>query len=133
MDNGELSRLRERISGLSDEELRRMVEVEYDDYRPEAIEYAKSQMDARGLRYTSHAPSEDQDVDEDEEDEDYELPEPLTCMSCGAGMRLGYLFTERETTIIFADNNEQRFVEMHVCPRCGNVKIAVDMETEVEE
>jgi hypothetical protein len=133
MDNGELSRLRERISELSDEELRQMVEVDYDDYRPEAIEYAKSQMDARGLRYTSPPPTEDEDTDEDEEDEDYELPAPLTCTNCGAGMRLGYLFTERETTIIFADNSEQRFVEMHVCPRCGNVKIVIDMETEVEE
>ena len=140
MDNGELSKLRARIADMSDEELRRMVEIEYDEYRPEAIEYAKTQMDARGLKYTpppvggvEDPDEEDMDEDIEDDEEDGELPPPLTCTNCGANMRLGYLFTEREATIIFADNNEQRFVEVHVCPRCRNVKIVVDLETEVEE
>ena len=138
MDNGELGKLREKIKGLSDEELKRMVEVEFDDYRAEAIDYAKGEMDARGLKYTSlpagsRDSAEEDDEEDDDEDGEYELPPPLMCMNCGANMRLGYLFTEREATIIFADNNDQRFVEMHVCPRCGNVRIVVDMETEVEE
>lgn len=43
----ELEELKERISQKSDHELLRIIEVEYDDYRPEAIEFAKAELTKR--------------------------------------------------------------------------------------
>lgn len=41
--------LHQRIKALNDEELLRMVKVDYEQYRPEAIEYAVSEVERRGL------------------------------------------------------------------------------------
>jgi hypothetical protein len=43
--------LKERISGLSDDELLDIVEVEFNDYRKEAIDFAKSELTRRGIEF----------------------------------------------------------------------------------
>jgi len=47
-------------------------------------------------------------------------------------MRSGLLFSDKELTILFTDNNEERFVQAFACPMCGVVRLAVDLDTEVE-
>jgi Mg-chelatase subunit ChlI len=136
----ELARIKERIDGLSNEELLRMIEVEYADYRPEALQFATAELDSRGVKYSSHSPSEagdSEDEDEDEGDDDEEGDEadddrePRVCAQCGARTRLGYLFTDREVTILFGDD-EERFVRAFACKKCGSVQLYVDYSTEVE-
>jgi hypothetical protein len=45
----ELKELYFRIIQLSDEELLQMVNVEYDEYRPEALKFAREELNRRGL------------------------------------------------------------------------------------
>lgn len=132
-DDAELKRLRERIAGLSNQDLVKMVEVDHEDYRPEALEYAMAELNTRRVAYMPPPPQTEEVIYEEDEEAEDALPEPIMCVLCGAAMRLGYLFTEREVTIVFADNNEQHFVEVHTCPKCGNLRIIIDYETEVEE
>jgi hypothetical protein len=145
----EMNRLRQRMASLSDGELLRIINVEYKDYRPEAIEYAKTELDSRGIVYgrakpaaqrvDRGAPGEDDIQNEedgaDELDQD-DLSEfkPSFCIICGAEMRSGYLFAGRgEMTVVFSDNNEERFVELNACPKCGHVRLTVDFETDVAD
>lgn|SRR5262249_16450940 len=149
--NEDLKRLRERMSGLSNEELLRIVNVEHKDYRPEALEFARAELDSRGLAY--HRPGsmkldgQSQDVDhsdegwdsqsdqEEESDQgDVEGFKPSFCILCGARTRSGYLFAGRgEMTVVLSDNNEERFVELDACPKCGHVRLMVDFETDVAD
>jgi len=139
----EWDKLKERIAGLSTEELLNMVGVEYKDYRPEALQFAMGELDRRGVQYRSPLKSatlpysndglaaDDEEEDEDEEGSD-DKPAPPICKECGAEARLAYLFTDRELTVLFADNSEERFVEVHACKKCGHVSLEIDYETEVE-
>ena len=149
----DLKKLRERMSTLSDAELLGIVKVEYRDYRPEAIEFAKSELDSRGVDYGRGGPaarqvdrlSQDLDDSGDEYEDDEngeddsiqnELAEfkPSFCIVCGAETRNGYLFAGRgEMTVVFSDNNEERFVELDACPKCGHVRLSVDFDTEVAD
>jgi len=142
-----LKRLRERMSGLSDSELLRIVNVDYKDYRPEALEYAKAELDSRGLAYgrnRSTAPSQGgEQQGEDDEFEDHDGDDaaaqadpsefkPTFCILCAAETRRGYLFGgSGEMTVVFSDNHEERFVELDACPKCGHVRLIVDFETDV--
>jgi uncharacterized protein (DUF2225 family) len=36
-------------------------------------------------------------------------------------------------TVVFSDNNEERFVELEACPKCGHARLTVDFETDVAE
>ena len=128
----ELKELKERISRQSDSELLRIVEVERDDYRPEAIDFASSELLRRGV---SFKPARNVRGDADEESASYLAPsneslEP--CKLCGGEMRGGWLLAGSELTILFSDTNEERFVEALACRRCGGVKLVVDFETDVE-
>jgi hypothetical protein len=119
--------LKERISAMSDEALLRVVEVEFDDYRQEAIDFAKAELTARGI-----------DFQEASGEEQITGPEARAkripiCTRCGSGTRLGVLLGEKEITILFSDEDEQRFVEVYACRKCGQVHLAVDFETEVDE
>jgi hypothetical protein len=46
----DLKELYFRIIQLSDDELSQMVNVEYDEYRPEALKFAREEMQRRGLQ-----------------------------------------------------------------------------------
>ena len=119
----ELNQLKERIRQMSDFELRQIVEVDHADYRPEALEFAKAELAQR--RVSFEAPEDDAD---DSEPSWADVP----CGNCGGAMRSGLLFSDKELTILFTDNNEERFVHAFACPSCGVLRLAVDLETDVE-
>ncbi len=50
MWNDETEGLRNRISRLSNEELLQMVNLDYEQYREEALDYARAEMERRGLK-----------------------------------------------------------------------------------
>jgi hypothetical protein len=129
----QLAELKERISQMSDSELLQLVEVEYNDYREEAIEFAKAELTKRYVPFG--APSPDQIEDDPDDDEDGSVvsaQEGAPCNACGGVTRYGLLFSEKELTILFSDNSEERFVKAFACRSCGNVELVVDFDTEVE-
>lgn len=125
----QLGELTERISQMSDEELLRIVEVEYDDYSEEALQFAEVELGKRSIPFERPAlnESEAEDTDSIVSAENY-----ATCGSCGGVMRSGLLFADREVSILFADSDEERFVQAFACTSCGDVKMVVDLDTEVE-
>ena len=46
-------------------------------------------------------------------------------------MRPGTLIAEKEMTIIFTDNREERFVRVSACTQCARLSLAVDYESDV--
>ncbi|HEV7903941.1 MAG TPA: hypothetical protein VGO96_08880 [Pyrinomonadaceae bacterium] len=50
MWNDETNALKNRITNLSNAELLQMVNLDYEQYRKEAIDYARAEMDRRGLK-----------------------------------------------------------------------------------
>jgi len=47
-------------------------------------------------------------------------------------MLRGSLYGESEMTMVFHDDEEERFVQALVCGECGVVKLAIDCDTDVE-
>ena len=129
----QLNELKERISGLSDGELLRIVEVEFDDYRPEAIDFAKGELTARGIKFEDPSSKPVAESFQNAAEAAGPPRKILTCAVCGGQMRLGILMAESEITIIFSDNDEQRFVEVYACVRCGRVQMMIDLETDVDQ
>ena len=129
----ELRELRERIAEMSDAELQRMVGKGRHEYRAEAIEFAREELNAR------QADSQDDDADDEADDEegadDRGVPviDGQLCNICAGAMRRGALFADREMTIYFDDTDEERFVEALVCSACGNLRLVVDLDTDVQE
>ena len=126
--------LKERISGMSDQQLLNIVEVDFDDYRQEAIDFAKAELLTRGIEFEEPSSRQDQE----DLSRDLVEPEPIarrvpTCARCGSRTRLGVLLGESEITILFSDKDEQRFVEAYACVKCGHVQLVVDLETDVDE
>ena len=119
----ELDQLKERISQMSDFELRQIVEVEYDDYRPEALEFAETELRKRRVAF---------DKPEAEDEDSAEPGVDVPCENCGGAMRSGLLFSEKELTILFPDDNEERFVQALACVECGQIRLVADLETDVE-
>ena len=123
--------LKQRLAALSDEELVRMVTEEAADYRKDALDFAKAELRSRGVDFS--LPDDENETKSDAN----ESLDPLRsgrrggCPSCGGPLRAGTLIGEKEVTIIFSDNKEERFVLLSVCSRCGLVSLAVDLETEV--
>ena len=137
----EWERLKNRIAGLSNEELLKMIGPDKKDYRQEALQFATAELDRRGVHYrspmepstlyTAPQPFEDENEDDDSQSGTEPAPAPI-CKQCGAEARLAYLFTDREITLVFSDNSEERFLEVHACAKCGHVRLEVDYETDVE-
>jgi hypothetical protein len=125
----QLSELKDRISQMSNEELLRIVEVEFDDYREEALQLAEAELGKRSIPFERPAPSTTE-----AEDTDSNVPAEANapCGNCGGEVRSGLLFADREMSILFSDNNEERFVKALACKSCGDVRLVVDLETEVE-
>jgi hypothetical protein len=126
--------LKERISRLSDEELLEMLTTNSGDYREEALTLARSEALARRLDLSLFAPA-DQETTTDTEEPAVE-PEPLpragVCFNCGGRLRYGTLVAEKELTIIFADNKEERFLRVGACRKCGQLSLTVDFETDIQ-
>ena len=61
----ELNELKDRISQMSDRELLQIVEVEYGDYRKEAVEFAEAELAKRSIPFEK--PELDADESDDEE------------------------------------------------------------------
>ncbi|HEU4388877.1 MAG TPA: zinc ribbon domain-containing protein [Blastocatellia bacterium] len=57
----------------------------------------------------------------------------VICQFCGSTMRRGELFSDREVTAVLADPQEERFINLFVCRGCGQVRLFVDYETDVEQ
>lgn len=129
MFDEELSELKDRISQMSDRELLRILEVEYNDYRKEALGFAEEELHKRSVPFEKSEP----DADTAEETDS---PDPIgniaPCRDCGGVMRSGLLFSDKELTMLFNDDNEERFVQAFACTACGSVRLALDLETEVE-
>lgn len=129
MFDEELIELKDRISQMSDRELLRIVEVEYNDYRKEALGFAQEELLKRSVPFEKSEPDEDAA-------EETDSPDPIRniapCRDCGGVMRSGLLFADKELTMLFNDDNEERFVQAFGCMACGAVRLAIDLETEVE-
>jgi hypothetical protein len=130
--------LKERLSKLSDEELIQMVTLGAADYRPEALDYAKAE-----LKYRRVDLSEVRRQEPEEEETDVDSPmkpaETVTgpigsvCFACGGRLRSATLVAEKELTVIFSDNHEERFVRVMVCTQCGRMSLIADYDNEVAQ
>jgi hypothetical protein len=126
--------LKERISKLSDDQLIDMVTLSAGDYRQEALDYAKAELKYRRVDWSQPKPEEVQ-VEADPEADSAETvvaPPGVTCFVCGGRLRQGTLVAEKELTIIFSDNREERFVRVTACVQCGQLSLTADYDTDVE-
>ena len=127
----------ERIRALSDDELLKMVEEESDQYRPEALDVARDEIESRGLaQFESDVEGVRPEASDDVAVEDVGTPAPqqgLLCPACGSALRPALLFGDSQMVAVFEDNREQRFVRALVCPRCGSADLFVDFKNEVED
>src|SRR5437764_14592727 len=130
----ELRELRERITEMSDADLQRLVGKDRKEYRAEAIAFAREELNARQAAADSQDNEADEADDEDDAD-DGRVPamNGQLCNLCGGAMRRGALFADREMTVYFDDTDEERFVEALVCSACGNLRLVVDLDTDVQE
>src|SRR5437773_6237802 len=97
--------LKKHISERPDEELLEMVMAKSNEYREEAVNFAKAELTARGIDFT--APADDQ-APEDTPSMDLSSASPLpgspsVCSMCAGTLRQGTLVAEKELTVIFDD------------------------------
>jgi len=129
----ESEELKQRIDGLTDEELLQMVTVDAKEYRQQALDFARAELTARRIDYT--AESEAKEVETPAPVSDVPASERLpatVCAGCGGTVRTGTLVGEKELTIVFGDNREERFLRVNACTQCNQVWLFVDFETDVE-
>lgn len=128
----EIRELQERVRGMSNEELLKIVTVERGDYRREAIDFATRELQSRGVPFE---PGDDVEDDDDDEVTAATISRKslLPCDLCGGAMRVGQMFADRELTIFFPDDDEERFVQAVACNDCGHLRLLVDFETDVEQ
>jgi len=126
----EIRELKERIAGMSNEELLKIVTVERGDYRREAIEFATRELEMRRVPFE---PSDDIEDEDDESEAEFSEKDLPPCHLCGGAMRVGQMFADRELTIFFPENDEERFVQAVACNDCGQLVLMVDFETDIEQ
>jgi hypothetical protein len=129
----EIQELKDRITGLSDDELIEMVTVNAADYREEAVDYAKAELRKRGVDYSTvqEEATEPPATFEPFPTKSGGGPAASICGICGGQLRAGSLVAEKELTIIFSDNREERFVRVNACTGCGQLTLVADFETDV--
>ena len=128
----ELKVLRDRISQMSDDELLQIVEVEYDDYRKEALEFAMAELEKRSIPYEEPGLDEGNEAETEESDLTVPAAGSLPCDACGGAMRVGTFYADKELSIFFPDKQEERFIQALACSNCGSLKLFVDFNTDVE-
>jgi hypothetical protein len=132
--------LKDRLVKLSDEQLIDIVTAAPGEYRQDALEIAKTELKWRKVEI----PDSDEDVEVVDAAGPYD-PSALgaiqsarqaasrnECVFCGGPLRAGTLVAEKELTVIFADNQEDRFVKVNACTQCGHISLVVDFETDVK-
>jgi hypothetical protein len=129
----EIRELKERITGMSNEELLKIVTVERGDYRREAIDFATRELQSRGVPFDPSPDIEDDDDEDNDATATISGKSLLPCELCGGAMRVGQMFADRELTVFFPDDEEERFVQAVACNDCGHLRLLVDFETDVEE
>jgi hypothetical protein len=120
------------------EELLKIVEVDFNDYRKEALDFAKDELSRRGVKFQE--PGSYREVSTREDSTDEETSDQVevdtswaeTCARCGGKARPGVLLEDKEITVFLTDRDEQRFLEVYACSQCGHVQLALDFDTEVE-
>ena len=129
----ESEELKDRISQMSDGELLRIVGPDRDDYVEEAIQFAVRELKIRNIPFEEPKRSAAQtpDVEDDESEQAQAIVIP-PCDACGGPMRSGWLVADRELTIFLPDNDEERFVQALACSVCGEMRLVVDFQTDVE-
>jgi hypothetical protein len=132
----ESAELKERMSQMSDGELLRIVGPDRNDYVEEAIELAAHELRIRNIPFEQQPRSAAQEPastgDESAEDSAVAIP---PCDVCRGAMRPGLLFADKEVTMLFQDSEdgeEERFVQAFACSLCGEVRLVVDFQTEIE-
>src|SRR5260221_628337 len=88
----QMKEMKERIARMSDDELINMVEVEFADYRKDAIDLAKAEMTARGL----DAEDEPNEVDEESPEAAEDLGPDLSSYSYEAIQRARGLLAQKD-------------------------------------
>ena len=121
--------LKEEISGLLDEQLMEMVTTRASDYRQEALDFAKAELTARGIDWNAVSTDEPEAAAPSAPELD---SSGVICLNCGGPLRFATLVAEKEVTIIFSDNHEERFVKVSACRKCGQVSLLADFDTEVQ-
>jgi hypothetical protein len=134
--------LKDRLIKLSDEQLIEIVLAAPGEYRQDALDIAKTELKWRKVEI----PEREEEADEAEEVADLDSKGapadqfPVVrsrvpgagCPNCGGALRPGTLVGEKELTVIFSDNQEERFVKVNACSKCGQVSLVVDFETDVQ-
>jgi hypothetical protein len=133
-----IQQLKDRLIKYSDEQLLEIVLAPPGDYRQDAIDIAKTELKWRKVEI----PEPDQP--EEQPPEETYGPTPVErfrtvreatggCVFCGGPVAPGTLVAEKELTVVFSDNHEERFVRAKVCTRCGQLSLVVDFETDVQQ
>jgi len=127
--------LKERLSKLSDEELIEMVTAGKADYRQLALDYAKAELKYRRVDWSDVEPQEPEirvnPIKIGESDAAAAVAVSGRTCPCGGPLREATLVAEKELTVIFSDNREERFVRVMACAQCGQVALTVDYDNEV--
>ena len=120
--------LKKKISQLPDDELLEMVTINASEYREQAVDFAKSELTARGIDFTKVVEEPNAGVEDASKDSSSLLDSHgviRACLMCGGELRHGTLVAERELTIIFEDNKEERLVIANACSKCGQVSFTL--------
>jgi hypothetical protein len=131
----DFQQLKERLIKYSDEQLIEIVMAPAGDYRQDAIDIAKTELKWRKV-----------EIPEPDEPETA-VPasvEPFRkrvregtpgngCVFCGGPLMAGTLVAEKELTVVFSDNHEERFVKVNVCTWCRQLSLIVDFDTDVQQ
>jgi hypothetical protein len=129
--------LKERLIKLSDEQLIEVVLAAPGEYRQEAIDIAKTELKWRNVEIPK--PEETVEAEVPASDDPFRRPRLVVpnpgnaCIVCGGSLRQGTLVAEKELTVIFGDNHEERFVKVSACTQCGQLSLIVDFDTSVQE
>jgi hypothetical protein len=138
----EFQELKDRLVKLSDEQLIEMVLAPPGEYRQDALDIAKAELKWRQVEIPKQ---EDEPEPEPEAIIDSASTDPLprhagreevresVCQICGGRLRAGTLVAEKEVTVVFADNHEERFIRVTACSQCGQLSLVADFETDVEQ
>ncbi len=139
----EFQELKDRLVKLSDEQLLEMVLAPPGEYRQEALDIAKAELKWRRVEIpkpeatestetTTASPADDPVLGRIRRAREG-LPDNNVCLICGGALRSGTLVAEKEVTVVFSDNHEERFVRVNACTQCGQLSLVVDFETEVQQ
>ena len=133
----EFQELKDRLVKLSDEQLIEIVLAPPGEYRQEAMDIAKAELKWRRVEIPE--PEEPEAISEPVYDPVARLERAReglaqnVCLICGGRLRAGSLVAEKELTVVFSDNHEERFVSVNACTQCGQLSLVVDFETDVQQ